>query len=99
MNGSTTLPRGCPCGANGDVSWLRTISSPSQFPSGVVEPIYCSPLQWRGRTGFTPVSVFTVRRFPITVTSLALGIASRKSVGQFRLAEVAFLLVQHPLCI
>ncbi len=73
--------------------------SPSQFPSGVVEPIYRSPLQWRGRTGFTPVSVFAVRRFPITVTSLALGIASRKSVDQFCLEEVAFLLVQHPFCI
>ena len=73
--------------------------SPSRFPSGVVEPIYCSPLQWRGRTGFTPVSVFAVRRFPITVTSLALGIASRKSVDQLRFEEVAFLLVQYPLCI
>lgn len=69
------------------------------FPVAFVEPIYCSPLQWRGRTGFTPVSVFAVRRFPITVTSLALGIASRKRVGQFRLEEVAFLLVQHPLYI
>jgi len=99
MSGSTTLPRGCPCGANGDVSWLRTIGSPSQFPSGVIEPIYYSPLQWRGRTGFTPVSVFTVRQCPNAVTSLALGIASRKSVGQFRLEEVAFLLVQYPLYI
>ena len=45
------------------VSWLRAASlafPTNRLVSGLLERAYC-PLQWRGRTGITPVSVSRVR--------------------------------------
>ncbi len=56
--GSTTLPRGCHSGANGDVSWLRAIGFAFPVSQWRCEPTSRSPLQWRGRTGLAPVSVY-----------------------------------------